>query len=136
MPLSATRSEGRHEAGRPASDRVRRQGLATRPGIATAGRRPLWMPPRPLPLEPLAAGMIAVAPDGPPVRFRIGGVVHRVRTAHGPERIETAWWRGPTVRRDYYVVETESGARFWLFRRLGRSPHRARSEWYLHGVFA
>jgi len=117
-------------------DRVRRQGAATRPAFAAAGRRPIWMPPRPLSLEPLAAGMVAVAPDGPPVRFRFRGTVHRVVQAHGPERIETAWWRGPTVRRDYYIVETESGARFWLFRRLGRSPRTARGEWYLHGVFA
>ncbi|MFM1904716.1 MAG: hypothetical protein RLZZ440_2616, partial [Planctomycetota bacterium] len=100
-------------------DRVRRQGTATRSGsIIASGRRPIWLAPRPLPLEPLTAGMVAVAPDGPPVRFRFGGAVHRVREAHGPERIETAWWRGPTVRRDYYIVETESGARFWLFRRL------------------
>jgi len=102
-----------------------------------AGRRPIWMPPRPVPLEPLQAGMIAVAPDGPPVRFRLGGMVHRVAHAHGPERIETAWWRGPTVRRDYYVVETESGARFWLFRRLsGRMRRGSAGTWYLHGVFA
>jgi protein ImuB len=108
-----------------------------RPIPAAAGRRPIWMPPRPVPLEPLQAGMLSVAPDGPPARFRIGGMVHRVRQAHGPERIETAWWRGPTVRRDYYVVETESGARFWLFRRLGRIPRGSRgSTWYLHGVFA
>ena len=95
------------------------------------------MPPRPVPLEPLQAGPIAVAPDGPPARFRLGGVVHTVAAAHGPERIETAWWRGPTVRRDYYIVETETGARFWLFRRLGNRPRGPReSGWYLHGVFA
>jgi protein ImuB len=112
--------------------------IARRPIHADAGRRPIWMPPRPMPLEPLQAGMISVAPDGPPVRFRLGGVVHHIRVAHGPERIETAWWRGPTVRRDYYVVETESGARFWLFRRLGGKAVRGSrgSGWYLHGVFA
>jgi protein ImuB len=108
-----------------------------RPIPAAAGRRPIWMPPRPVPLEPLQAAMLAVVPDGPPARFRLGGVVHRITQAHGPERIETAWWRGPTVRRDYYVVETESGARFWLFRRLGRAARGSRgSNWYLHGVFA
>jgi len=108
-----------------------------RPIPAAAGRRPIWMPPRPVPLEPLQAGMIAVVPDGPPVRFRLSGAVHRITQAHGPERIETAWWRGPTVRRDYYVVETESGARFWLFRRLGRAARDTRGcNWYLHGVFA
>lgn len=107
------------------------------PAPRAAGRRPVWMPPRPVPLEPLQAGLIAVAPDGPPARFRLGGVVHKVAMAHGPERIETAWWRGPTVRRDYYIVETESGARFWLFRRLGNRPRSPReSGWYLHGVFA
>jgi protein ImuB len=112
---------------------------APRSGLpATAGRRPVWMPARPLPLEPLQAGLLAVVPDGPPARFRLGGTVHRIVAAHGPERIETAWWRGPTVRRDYYVVETETGSRFWLFRRLGGPAARgARStNWYLHGVFA
>jgi protein ImuB len=73
----------------------------------------------------------AVADAGrPPVRFRHGGQVHDVATAHGPERIETAWWRGPIVRRDYYVVETHAGERLWIFRRLKDGG------WFLHGVFA
>ena len=110
-------------------ERVRREGAAASPQAA-AGRRPNWMPPKPVRLEPLRAGLMAVAPDGPPVRFRLGDEVHDVAAAHGPERIETAWWRGPTVRRDYYVVETRSGARFWLFRRLRDGA------WFLHGVFA
>ena len=119
--------------GRPTTIDTGKGGLQPR----AAGRRPVWMPPRPVPLEPLQAGLIAVAPDGPPARFRLSGVVHTVAAAHGPERIETAWWRGPTVRRDYYIVETESGARFWLFRRLGGRPRGPRdSGWYLHGVFA
>jgi len=98
-----------------------------------AGRRPICMCARPLPLEqPLAIG-----PDpaiggfgGPPGSFHIRGRRHVVAAVHGPERIETAWWRGPTVRRDYYVVETESGERFWVFRRLRDG------SWFLHGVFA
>ena len=64
------------------------------------------------------------------MRFRLGDEVHDVAQAHGPERIETSWWRGATVRRDYYVVETRSGARFWLFRRLKDGG------WFLHGMFA
>ena len=36
----------------------------------------------------------------------------------GPERIETLWWRGPSVRRDYYRIATESGSQLWIFRRL------------------
>jgi protein ImuB len=114
---------------RPARDRVRREGAVASPQAA-AGRRPIWMPPKPMPLEPLRAGLLAVAPEGPPVRFRLGDDVHDVAQAHGPERIETAWWRGATVRRDYYIVETRSGARFWVFRRLRDGA------WFLHGVFA
>jgi len=118
--------------------------IATAPGASTSrkiGRRfahgasrPVWMPPRPIPLE---TERISAVPDGPPARFQFGGAIHRVAQAYGPERIETAWWRGPTIRRDYYVVETESGSRFWLFRRLGGRPRTPReSDWYLHGVFA
>ena len=62
-------------------------------------------------------------------RFRWRGRVHDVARVRGPERIETAWWRGPTVRRDYYIVETGAGGRFWLFRGLRRQT------WFLHGTF-
>ena len=48
----------------------------------------------------------------------------------GPERIETGWWDGHDVRRDYYVALTRSGVRLWLFRE--RPPG---SGWFLHGVF-
>jgi protein ImuB len=47
----------------------------------------------------------------------------------GPERIETKWWQGQSIRRDYYRVETESGQRFWIFQRL-----QDRS-WFLQGEF-
>lgn len=125
-PTAGSAAGGRE---RPPRDRVRRDGAVASPQAA-AGRRPIWMPPKPVPLEPLRAGLLAVAPDGPPVRFRLGDEVHDVAQALGPERIETAWWRGATVRRDYYVVETRSGARFWVFRRLRDGA------WFLHGVFA
>jgi protein ImuB len=110
--------------------------------MAAPQRRPIWLLPRPVRLE-----TVSVVADGafetglperlPPVRFRIGEQLHEVAKAHGPERIETAWWRGPTVRRDYYVVETKTGARYWIFRRLrGASGGRPGSEWFLHGTFA
>jgi protein ImuB len=48
----------------------------------------------------------------------------------GPERIETAWWDGGDISRDYYVARDVHGVRLWIFReRL--APHR----WFLHGVF-
>jgi protein ImuB len=102
--------------------------------FAAAERRPIWMTPQPVPLE-----TVSVVPEGPPVRFRLGTETCQVMKAHGPERIETAWWRGPTVRRDYYVVETATGARYWLFRRLsgrGSAGSRSGGDWFLHGFFA
>ena len=114
--------------------------------LAAHRQRPIWLLPQPLRLE-----TVAIAPEEafetrspesvPPARFRLasqsGSPTHEVVKAYGPERIETAWWRGPTVRRDYYVVETGSGARYWIFRRLGSgSAGRPGSEWFLHGTFA
>ena len=49
----------------------------------------------------------------------------------GPERIESGWWDGTPVRRDYYQARAASGARYWLYREPG-SP----SRWFLHGLFA
>jgi protein ImuB len=48
----------------------------------------------------------------------------------GPERIETGWWDGADVARDYYIARAPSGAEVWVYReRL--PPH----GWWLHGVF-
>ncbi len=53
----------------------------------------------------------------------------RVVASYGPERIETGWWRGLSVCRDYWRVETETCQHFWVYRDL-RSK-----EWFLHGEF-
>ena len=70
------------------------------------------------------------APDGPPQMFRFRGEVQRIAWHWGPERIETGWWRGTSVQRDYYRVETETGLRYWLFRE--RTGPR---KWHLQGAF-
>ena len=49
----------------------------------------------------------------------------------GPERIESGWWDGAEVRRDYYMAANPRGETFWIFR-----EHRGDQGWYLHGVFA
>jgi protein ImuB len=87
-------------------------------------RRPLQLLPQPVPIP-----TTSVVPDGPPMRFRWGGVEHTIARSWGPERIETGWWRGQDVHRDYYLVETHSGARFWIYRR------RDDGRWFLHGCF-
>jgi len=86
--------------------------------------RPLCLKPRPIPIE-----VISVVPDGPPIRFRWHTTEHVIQSRWGPERIETGWWRGPHVRRDYYRVETTTGQRFWLFRQNDTG------KWFLHGAF-
>jgi protein ImuB len=51
--------------------------------------------------------------------------------AAGPERIESGWWDGEEVRRDYYVATSARGEAYWVFR-----EHRDLDAWYLHGLFA
>jgi protein ImuB len=49
----------------------------------------------------------------------------------GPERIESGWWDGGAIARDYYVARAADGARWWIFREC-EPPRR----WFLHGCFA
>ena len=78
--------------------------------------RPLWLlaPPRDLLTEngqPLCQG--------------------RLELIAGPERIESGWWDGRPVGRDYYVARNPHGETLWIYR-----EHRHRDAWYLHGLFA
>jgi protein ImuB len=52
----------------------------------------------------------------------------------GPERIESGWWDGGDMRRDYFVAESPQGEIMWIYRdhRYGIDD----GEWFLHGVFA
>ena len=53
------------------------------------------------------------------------------RILAGPERIESGWWDGGDIRRDYYVVQTGEGQRAWAF-----LPPESHDGWMLHGWFA
>jgi protein ImuB len=80
-----------------------------------AFRRPLWLLPAPQQLEEI---------EGVPRRrgtLRFFGDV---------ERIETGWWDGCEIGRDYYTVFDIYGVQLWIFRERA-DPHR----WFLHGVF-
>jgi protein ImuB len=48
----------------------------------------------------------------------------------GPERIESGWWDGKDVVRDYYIARRVHGAKCWIFQ------ERQTRCWYLHGLFA
>ncbi len=79
-------------------------------------------PARPLTLfdPPQPVEVLALAPDGPPARFRWRRKMHDVLRAEGPERIAPDWavlGDGGSPTRDYYRVEDVEGRRFWLFRR-------------------
>ena len=97
--------------------------------------RPVRLFRRPEPVE-----VIAPVPDDPPLLFRWRGQARRVRRAEGPERLAQEWWRrpfdaaDPSAVRDYYQVEDESGARFWLFR-AGLYDAENPPRWWLHGLF-
>jgi protein ImuB len=86
--------------------------------------RPVRLLGRPVPIR-----VMALVPDGPPTWFWYHGREYVVAHADGPERLETAWWRGPDIRRDYFRVTAESGERFWIF----HAP--AEHRWYMHGMF-
>jgi protein ImuB len=102
---------------------------------------PQW--PRPVrllhPPEPVEKVMSNL-PDGPPRRFVWRGRRYEVAAADGPERLYGEWWRCATERaeiRDYFQVEDQNGARFWLFRKGdGEDLATGDLSWHLHGVFA
>jgi protein ImuB len=92
--------------------------------------------PRPVHLlsVPEIISVTAVLPDYPPMLFRHKGVRHTVVKADGPERIEQEWWLSDGLYRDYYIIEDENGARYWLFR---SGPYDGdQPQWFLHGYFA
>ena len=88
--------------------------------------------------EPLS-NVVALLPDQPPRRFSWRGQSHVVRAGDGPERIFGEWWRRDGevwAIRDYYCVENEHGARFWIFRRGdGVDANTGDLSWHMHGVF-
>ena len=90
------------------------------PAVAEAPEtalRPLWLLPEPQPLgagSPRYQGALALE--------------------EGPERIESGWWDGRDVARDYYVARNPAGVRLWVYRERPRRG-RAAGEWFLHGVF-
>ncbi|MBV9344780.1 MAG: DNA polymerase Y family protein [Gammaproteobacteria bacterium] len=85
----------------------------TRPPPPAA--RPLWLLPAPQPLA-LRAGV--PQREGP------------LRLLGTPERIESGWWDGEDVVRDYYTALDVRGARLWVYRER-RAPH----GWFLQGIF-
>lgn len=81
----------------------------------TLASRPCWLLPEPLQLTQV-----------------LGQLHYRssLQLLRGPERIETRWWKGKDIRRDYYVARNQQGMRLWIFHERNGERH-----WYLHGIF-
>jgi protein ImuB len=124
-------AEHRPEAAWRRVQELRGEKMAEHPILTDRGMpRPVWLLAAPLPLE---SGLIL---------------------EQGPERIESGWWDGKGVARDYYIARQTRGARhahgaplahgapfahgaplahgarLWVFQ------ERQSKRWYLHGMFA
>jgi protein ImuB len=89
--------------------RVARPGMRQPPPAGMPGSRPLWLLAEPKALRGSA----------------------RLTLLTGPERIESGWWDGADVRRDYYVARDTDATLCWVFHPLDKP-----GEWYVHGYFA
>ena len=97
--------------------------------------RPARLLPRPEPI----ANVVSELPDAPPRRFTWRGRTHIIVAGDGPERIYGEWWKRGRERdavRDYFQVEDDSGARFWLFRKGDGDDDRTGDlSWWIQGAF-
>jgi protein ImuB len=107
------------------------QSLTEKPDTAwrTEQPRPLHLFPKPEEIQ-----VSVPMPDYPPLLFRYQGTVHTVKKADGPERIEQEWWIQQGLYRDYYCVEDQNGARYWIFR--AGDYNSGDPKWFIHGFFA
>ena len=129
VPLRAVAAQNERRGSSPPT-RNRRSDRSSQVGINPTARRAVFVRPLQLRPQPVAVRVLSVFPGGPPRHVWWDAHESRIVRAWGPERIESGWWRGRDARRDYYLVETATGQRLWLFRAL-------RDErWYLHGSFA
>jgi protein ImuB len=70
--------------------------------------RPLWLLPEPKPLQSSAVPSLA----------------------SGAERIESGWWDGGDVQRDYFIARTPQGSALWIYQDLSDG------SWHLHGFWS
>ena len=108
---SATQRPGKY-----ASYPLVTEGASAQPQATPSNPRPLWLLDEPVQLS-----------------LRRGSLFHKqaITLLSGPERIESRWWSGTEVCRDYYVAREGGGSRLWIYREREGERH-----WYLHGYFA
>ncbi len=98
-----------------------------------------WPRPTRLLAKPEPVAAMALLPDQPPTAFTWRGQRRCVTRADGPERIHGEWWLRPgelCSSRDYFQLETDTGERFWVFRRGdGEWAPSGDLTWWMHGLF-
>jgi protein ImuB len=114
-PVAEHRPEHAWRVTEPVLEPKGHSSFASKKGCPQLFSRPLWLLGQP---ELLAARRGRPLYDG------------ALELLEGPERLESGWWDGCDIQRDYYLVRTVAGARLWIFRECTG----ARS-WFLHGVF-
>ena len=105
----------------------------------TSAKSPALKRPIKLFDHPEEVRVLYAVPEGPPAQFVWRRITHRVVRFEGPERIAPEWWRDmPGTRlRDYYIVESQTARRFWLYREGVLGDQRGNTpRWFVHGVFA
>ncbi len=100
-------------------------GIPTEPGAAqlqlALEGRPFWMLDTPCPIDPVD---------------HYSGGAHRVQLISGPERIESGWWDGRDVSRDYFVALSPENSLLWVYRERPVTRLGQEGGWYLHGIFS
>ncbi len=105
--------------------------LRTPVSTVTPSDRPSVLFDRPEPIE-----VMALVPDGPPVRLGWRRATHTIVAAFGPERIGHEWWDGRTDERagggtrDYFRVQDHEGCWWWVYREFETR------RWFVHGQWA
>lgn len=82
----------------------------------TFGTRPLWLLAEPM--------FLNCNKDDVPYFHGV------LRLGLERERIESGWWDGNDITRDYFVARNARGLTLWVYREL-----QGQRRWFLHGIF-
>jgi protein ImuB len=109
---------------RPARPRSGGAAATLAPPLSLHAVRPVWLLQRPeLLREREYQGDREPLVDGQPLKL-----------VSGPERIESGWWDGERIERDYFIAELPDGALVWVY--CSRVPGVcAETSWFLQGRF-
>jgi protein ImuB len=80
------------------------------------GPRPAWLLDPPIALDEIDNAPFYAGP---------------LKLLSSVERIQSGWWDGGRIRRDYFIAQTMNGALVWIYQ-----DHKQPLGWFLQGYFA